>query len=274
MSASWTGGGPPSPNGSATDAGRSSIAVPGAMSSSLTRGPASSCRARSASSAATPLPATSTRGRVGMSDLLRVHLDGAARALLRAEAAALAVVQVDRVRVRAGGIELDDGVVGADAEAVVAGEAAAARQAATRFEQRGRGVEPADHLVERRRAAGLLEPWPEAAWRVAVVPGVERLERDGRGGWRRLETVSGQPRVDVARRAAAVAHRHGHGALGGDGVAAGEHAGPPGHEVVADLDRAVDELDARRALEQPEVGLLPERQHQRVGFQRLQLARG
>ena len=53
-------------------------------------------------------------------------------------AAALAVVEVERVRVRAAGLELDDGVVGADAVAVVAREAAAARQAAAGLEQRGR----------------------------------------------------------------------------------------------------------------------------------------
>ena len=64
--------------------------------------PGEPCSASKASSAATPPPATITRGRGfpwGISDLLRFHLDHAARALLRADPAALAVIELDRVGV-------------------------------------------------------------------------------------------------------------------------------------------------------------------------------
>ena len=62
-SANVAGPGPPSPNGSATDAGRLRNSMPGASSASRSWRPPSSCSASSASSAATPPPATITRGR-------------------------------------------------------------------------------------------------------------------------------------------------------------------------------------------------------------------
>src|SRR3954452_6952407 len=109
----------------------------------------------------------------GMSDRLRDHLDGAGRALLCADPAALAEVEVDLVGVRARGVELDDRVVGTDAEAVVAGEARPARHAAARLEQRALGVQAADHLVEGRGAARGLQPRAHRLRRVGVVPGVQ-----------------------------------------------------------------------------------------------------
>src|SRR4051794_29872058 len=192
------------------------------------------------------------------SDGLRDHLDRPARALLHAQPAALAVVEVERVRVRAAGIELDHGVVGADAVAVVAREAAAAGEAAARLEQRGRLVEPAYDLVERRRAADALELRLDGARRVVVVPRVQRGELGGRRGHRVGEDVAAQPCVDVPRRGTAVADRGGHRALGGHDVAAGKDARVAGHQVRADLDDAVAQLDARHPLQQPEVGLLAE----------------
>ena len=69
-------------------------------------------------------------------DPLGLHLDRAAGAFLRAEPAALAVVEVDLVGVGPGLVELDHGVVRADAVAVVAREAVAARQAAPGLEER------------------------------------------------------------------------------------------------------------------------------------------
>src|SRR6476661_4910742 len=79
--------------------------------------------------------------RVLMSDLLGLHLDCSTGALLDTDAAALAEVVVELVRVRRTGSGLDHGVVGADAVAVVTREAVAARQTAPRLEQRVRLVE-------------------------------------------------------------------------------------------------------------------------------------
>ena len=78
-------------------------------------------------SAATPVTSRRSyeRGRT-RSDGLRDHLDRAARTFGRTDAAALAVVVVEVVRVGAAGLQLDDRVVRADAVAVVAGETGAA----------------------------------------------------------------------------------------------------------------------------------------------------
>ena len=85
------------------------------------------------------------------SGLLGLHLDGATGAFVHAQAAALAVVQVDLVR----GIlsDLDHRVVRADPIAVVTAEAVAARQAPARLEERVVGRQPVLDLLERRRAA-------------------------------------------------------------------------------------------------------------------------
>ena len=127
------------------------------------------------------------------------HLDRAGRAFLHAQRAALAVVEVERVGVRAAAVELDHGVVGADAVAVVAGEAAAAGQAAAGLEQRRGGVEAAGDLFERGLAARELERRAHGARRVVVVPRVERLEAGRRA--RRLGGVvlAAQVGVDPAR---------------------------------------------------------------------------
>ena len=70
----------------------------------------------------------------------------------------------------------------------------------------------------------------------------------------------------------AVADRDRHRALGGHHVAAGEDARVAGHQVRADLHDAVVDLDARHAVEQRQVGLLAEREHERVGLELLELA--
>src|SRR5215211_2569603 len=111
-----------------------------------------------------------------MSDLLRGHLDGSARALGGTQATALAEVQVDLVLVAARLVELDHGVVRAHAEAVVAGEAVAAGEAAAGLEERVGLVEPGDHLVEAGGAAREVELRADRLRRVAVVPGVELVE--------------------------------------------------------------------------------------------------
>ena len=72
---------------------------------------------------------------------LRNHLDRAARALGHADAAALAVVEIELEPLARP--QLDHRVVGAHAVAVVALEAVAARQAAARLEQRVGLVEAA-----------------------------------------------------------------------------------------------------------------------------------
>src|SRR5271165_3764750 len=69
-----------------------------------------------------------------LSNRLRHHLDRAARAFGGAEAAALAIVVVELEPFA--GAELDHGVVGADAVAIVAFEAIAARETTARLIER------------------------------------------------------------------------------------------------------------------------------------------
>ena len=71
----------------------------------------------------------------------------------------------------------------------------------------------------------------------------------------------------------AVPDGDGHGPLRRHHVAAGEDSGVAGHQVRADLDDPVLDLEPRDPVEQREVGLLPEREHERVGLELLQLAR-
>ena len=87
------------------------------------------------------------------------------------------------------------------------------------------------------------------------------------------ELGAAQPGVDVARRLLAVADADGDGALGRHHVAAGEDALVAGHHPRVDLDHdAVLDLEARHAVEQRQVGLLAEREHERVGRELLELA--
>src|ERR1700690_2706271 len=81
----------------------------------------------------------------------RGHLDGTARAFLGADTAALAVIEVE-LETHAGP-ELDHGIVGTDAVAIVAFEAVAAGQAPPRLIERIALVETLDHLLEGRGAA-------------------------------------------------------------------------------------------------------------------------
>jgi hypothetical protein len=58
-------------------------------------------------------------------------------------------------------------------------------------------------------------------------------------------------------------------------VAAREDAGTTGHHVRTDDNRAVGlQLDAPYVSQETAVGLLPERQHHRIGFERLDLPCG
>src|SRR6266540_4449816 len=164
------------------------------------------------------------------SDLLGDHLDRSARAFLDAESAALAEVEIDLVEL-AGLAELDHGVVGADAVAVVAAEAVAARHAAARFVESVRIVEPADDLIEGGAAAGDLELRLDGGGSVGVVPGVELIEADDLALRGRLKALAAQPAVDVPRGLLAVADSDGDRALGGHHVAAREDALVPGRHV-------------------------------------------
>src|SRR6266480_354806 len=76
------------------------------------------------------------------SDCLGYHLDRSAWAFRHADAAALAVVVIELEA--AAGPELDHGVIGTNAVAVVAFEAIAAGKAATCLEERVGLVEPVD----------------------------------------------------------------------------------------------------------------------------------
>src|SRR5205814_951294 len=104
------------------------------------------------------------------SDCLGYHLDRPAGAFRHANAAALAVVVIELEAVA--GPELDYGVIGADAVAVVALEAIAAGKTATCLEQRIGLVEPVDDLVEGRSATGEVEHRPHRFRRVGVIPGI------------------------------------------------------------------------------------------------------
>ena len=84
--------------------------------------------------------------------------------------------------------------------------------------------------------------------------------------------LAAQPRVDVAGGLLAVADGDRDRALGRDHVAAGEDAGVAGHHVRPDLDDPVLDLEARDAVEEREVGLLAEREDERVGLELLELA--
>src|SRR6185369_3220283 len=92
-----------------------------------------------------------------------------------------------------------DGVLGADAVAVVALEAVAAAQAPACLEQRVVLGEAALDFVEAARAPRQVELRPHRLRRVAVVPRVEPLERRRRVLRRRRELDAAQPGVDVAR---------------------------------------------------------------------------
>ena len=204
------------------------------------------------------------------SDRFRDHFDGAAGAFSGAKTAALAIVVVEFETVA--GTELDHRIVRADAVAVVALEAIAARQAAPRFIERVGLVEPALHLLERALPAGAFDHRPHRLRRIGVIPGIELVEARQFVLFRRRIDGAAQPGVDMTRRLLAVADRHRDGALRGDHVAAGEDAGMAGHHVGGDLHHAVLDLQSGHAVEQRQIDVLAEREHQRVGLQRLEFA--
>ena len=86
-----------------------------------------------------------------ISNCFRDHLDGAAGAFLSADAATLAIIQVE-LETHAGP-ELDHGIVGTDAVAIIALETVSAGQAAARLIERIALVEALDHFLEGRGTA-------------------------------------------------------------------------------------------------------------------------
>ena len=135
-------------------------------------------------------------------------------------------------------------------------------------------VEAPDDLVEAAAPARRARARAAAGGRVGEVPQVAaRRSRDLRVLRRPRRHGAAQVGVDVARGLVAVARRHRHAAHGRNRVAAGEHAGQPGHQRRRHLDGAVARaLDAGTRAQEAGVGVLAERQDHRVGLQRLEPA--
>src|SRR5664279_1996018 len=159
---------------------------------------------------------------------LRNHLDGVHRALPEARGAAGALVVVELVAVP--DAELDHRVLGARAEAAVALEAVAAREAAARLEDGLLSREASDDLAEvcdtlLGRLFGLLPPVGVAEVpQVELVPVRDIVLRRAHGGG------AAQPGVDVTGRLLAVADADGDGALARHHVPAREHPRAAGLE--------------------------------------------
>ena len=101
-----------------------------------------------------------TSARVSLTDWagsnsFRHHRNRPARTLGFADSATLAVVQVELEALA--WAQFYDGIVGADAVAVVALEAIATREAAARFEKCSGGIEPSQHFVKARLSPGHVE---------------------------------------------------------------------------------------------------------------------
>src|SRR5690606_26937518 len=143
---------------------------------------------------------------------LRNHRDGARRALRRADAAALAVVEVDREPLARP--QLHDRAVGAHRIAVVALEAVAAGQAAARRRQRRGFVQPTHHFVEGGEPARGVQAGAVRARRGRVVVRVEAVEPGQRRAFRRGVGGAPQPRVQVPGGPLAVPDRGGDGPVG------------------------------------------------------------
>ena len=193
-------------------------------------------------------------------------MDGAL-AEARAATGALLVVEL----VAQTHAELHHRVLGAGAEAAVALEAVAARQAPSGLERRLVGGEPRDHLVEGEHPTRGVQLGLAAAIVVPEVPQVEQVE----AGERVLVTggahLPAEPGVDRTGRALAVAHPDRDRPLARDGVPAGEDARSAGHQRGRrHLHRLVDDLDARDGAEERGVALLTEGQDQGVGGQGLE----
>src|SRR5207248_9547618 len=82
-----------------------------------------------------------------------------------------------------------------------------------------------------------------------------------------------QPGVDVPRGFLAMADPHRDRALRRNHVATGEDPRMARHHVACYLDRAVLDGEPGDTVEERKIDVLTERQHQRIGLERLKLAR-
>ena len=84
--------------------------------------------------------------------------------------------------------------------------------------------------------------------------------------------LAAEPSVDVARGERSVTDRDRDRAIVWHHVAAGKDALAAGHHVRSDADDAVGHLDLRDPLDQAEIGVLAEGEHERVGLELVELA--
>ena len=165
--------------------------------------------------------------------------------------------------------QLDNRLLGARGVAVVALEAIAAGEAAGGFVARLGLRKAGDDLVEarafRHRQLGVL-----AACRVEKHGQIELLVRDRRVLRRLLVDTAPQPRIDVARRLLAVPDGRRHRPRAADHVAAREDAGGRAHVLVHFDDVAPADAHVGHLLQELDVGVLSDGQHQRIGLERLE----
>src|SRR5664280_221215 len=204
------------------------------------------------------------------SDGFRDHFDGATGAFGGAKRAALAIIVIEAETVA--GTQFDHRIVRADAVAVVALEAIATGKTPARLVKRVGLVEPTLYLLKSVLPAGAFEHRPHRLRCIGVIPGIELVETRQLVLFHRRMGGAAQPGVDMKRGFLAVANSHRDGALRGNHVAAGEDAGMPGHHVRVDLHHAVLDLQSGHAIEQRQIDILAEREHQRFSLQRLEFA--
>ncbi len=145
-------------------------------------------------------------------------------------------------------------------------------KAAARLEQRVVLVEALHDFVEGRLSPQNVEQRLHGFRRIGVVPGIELVEtREFMARGRRVAGTC-EPSVDVARRLLSMADRDRDVALRGHHVAAGENSGMPGHHVRVDLHDAIVNAEARNPVEQTEIDVLAEREHDAIRIERLEFA--
>jgi hypothetical protein len=191
--------------------------------------------------------------------------------LLEAGRAAGAFVVV--VAVAQAGAELDDRVLRTSPIAIVALEAVAAAQAALRLPPGFLFCESGDDLAESLGALAALENLLHGRVRVAEHRQIEHGEIHHGRARRYLVLASVEPGVDMPSRQLSMTDRDGDGSLARHHVAAGEHARMAGHHVGSDHDGSVLlEIDSRHAAQEAGIGVLAQREHDRVGLELFELS--